>query len=220
MARMKSTPLEFLWESFRALIPALLVDVGGTLLLYSILVRAVPQSNVWPILGASMVPLFTNVANFVRRRTVDIVGLLVLVGIIAGLIPAAFGGDPRLMLIRESFVTGFLGLVLIVSGLVMRRPILYFVIREFLTANDALPAEHFNVLWRRRRFRREMRFLTLGWGVLLVGWLLFHWFLVLHLSVTLVLSVSPFISTTLMLLAGIGTAIWLGHGVSDALHKR
>ena len=213
----EETPWQFLWESFRALLPTLAIDVGGTTLVYYVLARFYPSTNMWPILGASLVPAVSNVVNLVRRRTVDIVGLLILLGMIAGLIPAAFGGTQRLLLIRESFVSGLLGLVLLVSPFVMRRPIGYYVIREFLTANDALPQEHFEVLWRARHFRRGVRVVTIAWGALLLGELVLRGFMALTMNVGLVISVSPMIFTTLMLLAGVATAVWLSRAISRAL---
>src|ERR1700747_717492 len=98
--------MQFLWESFRALLPTLAIDVGGTTAVYYILSRYYPNTSIWPILGASLVPAASNIVNLVRRRTVDIVGLLILLGMICGLIPAAFGGTQRMLLVRESFISG------------------------------------------------------------------------------------------------------------------
>ncbi|HEY1975314.1 MAG TPA: VC0807 family protein [Candidatus Baltobacteraceae bacterium] len=213
----EETPMRFLWESFRALLPTLAIDVGGTTIVYYALARFYPSTSIWPILGASLVPTVSNVVNLVRRKTVDIVGLLILLGMMGGLIPALFGGTQRLLLIRESFVSGLLGLVLLVSPFLMRRPIGYYVIREVLTANDALPEEHFEVLWRTAYFRHGIRVVTLAWGVVLLGELVLRAFMALTMNVGLVVSVSPVIYTTLMLLAGVATAIWLSGAISRAL---
>jgi hypothetical protein len=213
----EETPLHFLWESFRALLPTLAIDVGGTTIVYYALARFYPSTSIWPVLGASLVPAVSNVVNLIRRRTVDIVGLLILLGMICGLIPAAFGGTQRMLLIRESFISGLLGLIMIVSSFVMRRPIGYYVIREFLTANDALPEEHFDVLWRTSYFRHGVRIVTMAWGIVLLGELVLRGFMALTMNVGLVVSVSPVIFTTLMLLAGVATAIWLSGAISRAL---
>jgi hypothetical protein len=213
----EETPMQFLWESFRALLPTLAIDVGGTTAVYYILSRFYPNTSIWPILGASLVPAVSNVVNLVRRGTVDIVGLLILLGMMGGLVPALFGGTQRLLLIRESFVSGLLGLVLLVSAFVMRKPIGYYVIREFLTANDALPEEHFDVLWRTAYFRHGVRIVTIGWGIVLLGELVLRAFMALTMNVGVVVSVSPVIFTTLMLLAGVATAIWLSGAISRAL---
>ena len=190
-----------------------------TTAVYWILLPHFSKSSIWPVLGASMVPLASNVVNFVRRRSIDIIGLFILFGMIAGLVPAAFGGTQRLLLLRESFVTGFLGSVLLVSTFFMRKPIGYYVMKEFLTANDQLPDEHFAVLWQTAYFRHGVRIVTIAWGALLLGELVLRAFMALNMSVAFVLSFSPIILTTLMLLAGLATAIWLGNAISLALRE-
>ncbi|HKE37584.1 MAG TPA: hypothetical protein VKB39_09130, partial [Candidatus Baltobacteraceae bacterium] len=93
----------------------------------------------------------------------------------------------------------------------------YYVIREFLTANDALPEEHFDVLWRTRYFRRGVRAVTTAWGALLLGELVLRAFMAFTMNVGLVVSLSPIIFTSMMLLAGVATAIWLSGAISRAL---
>ena len=215
----RPSPLAFLWQSFRALLPTLVVDVAGTMLVYYLLVPHFSQSSIWPILGASLVPVASNIVNFVRRRSIDIVGLIVLLGMIVSLIPAAFGGTQRLLLVRESFFTGLIGLALLISPFAMRRPIFYYVFREFLTANDALPEEHFAVLWRVSHFRRGVRVVTIVWGAVLLGDFVMRAFIALRMSVGFALGVAPLLTTTLLLMLGAATAIWLGRETSRILGR-
>ncbi|MGH7737067.1 MAG: VC0807 family protein [Candidatus Tyrphobacter sp.] len=214
------TPLAFLWESFRALLPTLSVDVLGTIVVYYVLLPHFSASSIWPILGASLVPIASNIANFARRRSVDIIGLIILLGMIVGLIPAAFGGTQRMLLIRESFLTGLIGVVLLVSPFVMRQPIFYYVFREFLTANDKLPEGHFEVLWRAAYFRRGVRVVTIVWGAVMLGDFVMRAFIALRMSVGFALGVAPVLTTILLLILGVATAIWLGHETSRVLNRK
>jgi hypothetical protein len=213
----RAAPVAFLWESFRALLPTLAVDVAGTTLVYYLLVPHFSQSSIWPILGASLVPIASNVVNLVRRRSIDIVGLIILLGIVVSLIPAAFGGSPRLLLLRESFFSGLIGLGLLVSSFVLRYPVFYYVLREFLTANDALPAEHFAVLWRDSHFRRSVRIVTIAWGALLLGDFVLRAFIALRMNIGFALGVAPVLTTILLLATGAATAIWLERETSRIL---
>jgi len=187
------------------------------MLVYYLLVPHFPPMNIWPILGASMVPAASNIFNFVRRRSFDIVGLIVLLGMIVGQVPAVFHTSVRLLLIRESFLTGFVGLVLVVSTFFMRKPIFYYVMKEFLTANDALPQEHFQKLWRTAYFRHGARTITIGWGALLLGDFALRAFMALRMNPAIVLGVAPVTTTILLLLAGAATAIWLNGAIARAL---
>jgi intracellular septation protein A len=212
-------PWRFLWETFRALLPTLLFDVGGTMLVYYLLVPHFSKTSVWPLVGASLVPTISNIITFVKRQSIDIVGLLILIGLIAGVAGALFGGGQRLLLVRESLITGVLGLVLFISPFVMRRPIGYYVMREFLTANEALPHEHFDILWRTWYFRQGVRVVTIAWGALLLGEFVLRVFMALRMNIAFVLGASPFMFTVLMLIAGAITAVWLGSAITRALRE-
>lgn len=213
-------PLAFLWQSFRALLPAFAVDIGGTMIVYYVLASRFPSTSIWPILGASLVPVASNVINLIRRRTVDIIGLIILLGMIASIIPTAFGGSQRLLLVREAFFTGFIGLVLLISPFVMKKPILYYVLREFLTANDTLPESHFDILWRTWYFRNGTRIATLVWGAVLLGDFVMRGFIALNMNVAFALGVAPILSTILLLLTGAATGVWLSNAISGALASR
>lgn len=207
---------KFLWASIRALLPTLAFDIAGTMIVYYALARLLGNASIWPILGASLVPTVSNAYNFARRRTFDIVGLIVLAGLLVGLIPAVFGGSQRLLLMRESFVTGLLGVILIVSA-IRHRPLAYYVIREFLTANEALPHERWDMLWQSGYFRHTIRGITIGWGALLLGEFVLRAFMALRMNIAFVLGAAPVFITILLLLAGVVTAFWLAHAMRVAL---
>lgn len=208
---------KFLWSSIRALLPTLAFDIAGTMIVFFALSHYYGATSIWPILGASLVPALSNLYNFRRRHSFDAVGLIVLVGLLVGLIPAIFGGGQRLLLMRESFVTGFLGVILLASGLLMRRPLAYYVIREFLTANETLPHERWDVLWQSGYFRHTIRGITIGWGALLLGEFVLRAFMALRMNIAFVLGAAPVFITILLLLAGVVTAFWLAHAMRVAL---
>lgn len=209
-------PQRVLFQSFRALIPTLCFDVGGTMLLYYIMLSHFPKNSIWPLVGASLVPVISNVFNFIRHRSFDVVGLIVLIGLVAGIVPAVLGGSQRMLLVRESFVTGTIGLVLLVSGFFVK-PLGYYIVREFLTANEALPHERWDVLWQHGYFRHGIRIFTIVWGALLLGEFVLRVFMALTMSVAFVLGVSPVLFTVLMLIAGVLSAVWLTHAIKVVL---
>jgi len=210
----RNVPLQFLWKSARALLPTLMFDTAGMTLVYYLLLPHFSTTSNWPVLGASLVPAFSNVIHVTRRRSVDIVGLIILLSVLLSQIPAAFGGSQRLLLLRESFLTGLIGVLLIVSTLVMRRPILYYVIREFLMAAKCLTKEHFQLLSQTTSFRRGIRTLTIAWGLLLSVDFCLRAFMALHMNIGFVLGVAPVLQTILLLLAGAATAIWLSRAIA------
>jgi hypothetical protein len=206
----------FLWASIRALLPTLAFDIVGTMVVYYALLPHFGAASIWPVLGASLVPVISNIFNFSRRRSFDIVGIIVLIGLLAGVIPAIFTGSQRLLLVRESFVTGFLGFILLLSAL-LHRPLAFYVVREFLTANEALPHERFDMLWVCDYFRHTIRGMTIGWGALLLGEFVLRAFMALRMNVAFVLGAAPVLFTILLLIAGLLTALWLSKAIRVAL---
>lgn len=186
------------------------------MVVYYIMLGQFPKNSIWPLVGASLVPVISNIFNFIRHRTVDIVGIIVLIGLIAGIVPAILGGSQRLLLVRESFVTGAIGAVLLISGFFVK-PLGYYIVREFLTANEALPHERWDVLWRHWYFRRGIRIFTIAWGALLLGEFVLRAFMALTLSVAFVLGVAPLLLTILLLIAGVISAVWLSHAIKVVL---
>lgn len=201
-------PTQILWRSVRALLPTLVVDTAGATAVYYLLAPHYPVGSVWPVLGASLVPVASNIFNFARRRSFDVIGLIVLLGLIVGALPAAFGASGRMLLLGQSFLTGFIGLGFIVATLFMRQSIMYYVAREVLTANEALPQHELDALWRSPTFRRGARRVTLGWGVLLLGEFGLRALMAMRWNVGLVIGVGPVILTLLLICAGVLTAVW------------
>jgi hypothetical protein len=206
----------FLWASIRALLPTLAFDIAGTMAVYYALLPRFGATSIWPILGASLVPVISNIFNFVRHRSFDVVGIIVLIGLLVGVVPAVLGGSQRLLLLRESFVTGALGVILLLSA-ALHRPLAYYVIREFLTANEALPHERWDVLWKCGFFRHTIRGITLGWGALLLGEFVLRAFMALRWNIAVVLGAGPIFITILLIIAGAITAYFLAHAIRVAL---
>jgi uncharacterized membrane protein len=70
----------------------------------------------------------------------------------------SFGGDPRILLIRESLVTGVLGIACLVSLLLPKPLIFYF----------APPNAAFYQLWQYPSFKRYMTLMTIAWGIFFI----------------------------------------------------
>jgi hypothetical protein len=117
-------------------------------------------------LGA-LFPAVRGVVSIWQRRRLDIIGAIVLVGIAVSIVALLIGGGPRLFLIRESFVTGAPGLLTLTS-LVWRRPLRFYIGRQFTAGDDAAAIERCDALWQRASARRTFRLLTIVWAV---GWL-------------------------------------------------
>jgi hypothetical protein len=73
-------------------------------------------------------PMLWGLAQFARTRKLDMFSMLSLGGIVASLAIFALGGSPKVLLVRESLITGAIGLLFLASALV-RRPLAFELIR-------------------------------------------------------------------------------------------
>jgi hypothetical protein len=77
------------------------------------------------------------------------------------------GGGPRLLLLRESLITGVLGLVLLIS-LLFPRPLMYYMAESTASKHSPEEVGRFELLWEKPRFVHCMYLMTTVWGVGLV----------------------------------------------------
>jgi hypothetical protein len=173
------------------------------LLLYKVSKRYISHSELLALLIATTFPLVKNVVGFMRHRQLDPVSILVLLGIVTSCIALLLGGDPRILLVRESLFSGVFGVACIVS-LVLRRPMMFHFGRYFMAGNDSERREKFDASWQWPEVRFAHRLITTVWGIVYAGEFAIRVFLIYTLPVTYVLAISPVLMGTLT----ICTLLW------------
>jgi hypothetical protein len=175
----------------RSLLPILILDIACPYLAYHYLRQQFPGMPAsTALLLSGVFPALNNVGTLIRSRTLDIIGIVILVGIVVGAASAFVTGDPKLLLIRESFITGALALVCL-SSFLWPRPLLFFIGRDFTAGHDPARIAEFNALWDRPGARRVFWVMTAVWGCGWLGEFLLKVALVMALTVPQVLVVGP-----------------------------
>jgi hypothetical protein len=154
--------------TLRGLLPSILVNGVLVYLIYSFLKSHTSASDLAALLVSSVPALIGEIVTIVRQRQLEVLGTIVLAVIAVTAVISAIGGDAKLVLIRESFVTVVLGAACILSLLLPRlspRPLLFYIIRYFATGNDPAKAPPFDARWQSPAFRRYIRIVTLVWGI-------------------------------------------------------
>lgn len=105
------------------------------------------------------------VFHWVRRRQLDPIGAIVLLGLIAGIVASVLlGGNTFVLKIRDTVFTALLGVVFLVS-LTWRRPAIFYVARNLSAGNDEQKLAAYDDLWELPTVPRVFRILTVLWGV-------------------------------------------------------
>jgi hypothetical protein len=163
----------------------------------------ISQSELTALVIATVFPILRSIFDLMRRGEVNPVSVLVMLGIATSVVALFITGDPRLLLIRESFFTGAFGLLCLFS-LLLPRPMMFYFGRYFMTGGEPKKRKLFEDRWQNPIVRRGHRLITVVWGLVYLGEFILRVILVYTLAASIVLAVTPI----LLGLATIFTIIW------------
>ncbi len=127
--------------------------------------RAKPAyGEVGALIASSAPPLLWSVVEFIRRRRIDALSMLVLAGIVLSLLAFVGGGGVRFLQLREKLVTALIGLVFL-GSLAIGRPLIYQLARAGLARKSPSELAEFESLRGGRMFQQTMTLMTAAWGL-------------------------------------------------------
>ncbi|MBN3804864.1 hypothetical protein GXB81_17670 [Paraburkholderia sp. Ac-20336] len=145
------------------------------------------------LIASAVPPLVWSAIELARFRRVDALSAMVIAGIVLSVAAMALGGSPRMLLLRESLVSGAVGVALLLS-LPMRRPLIFYLARATVAREMEGGAARFEALWRERPgLAPAIRTMTLVWGLGLTGETALRAWMALTWPIGRFLIVSPFI---------------------------
>jgi intracellular septation protein A len=181
--------LPFLRTNARTI--ALEIAINGVLpvVVYDAVHPAV--GDVKSLLASMVPPLLWSIAEFARKRKIDIVSIFVIAGIVLSLLAFIGGGSVKFLQLRENMVSGIIALAFLGSAAI-GRPLIYEFARTSMRRQSAEKAATFEQLNERNvNVRRSMTFMTLVWGSVLLLQTLLACALVFIVSIPTYLIVSP-----------------------------
>jgi hypothetical protein len=159
---------------------------------YFLAKRFISPSELVALIFATIFPVLKSMYDLIRLRELDPVAVVVLLGILTSILALFLGGDPRILLVRESLLTGAFGVACLVS-LMFPRPIMFYFALYFMSAHDPQKREAINARWQNPIVRRAHRLVTAVWGIVYVGEFAVRTTFVYSLPAAVVLVVSPFL---------------------------
>jgi hypothetical protein len=193
---------DFIRKNAGGFVVEIVVNVALPFVVYS---YAKPRLGDVNSLLASMVPpLGWSVIEFIRRRRVDALSLLIVAGIGLSLLAFIGGGSVRFLQLRENLVTGLIGLIFLVSAAI-GKPLIYGLARAGMMRTSPSQAESFARLRDDVYVRRAMTIMTVVWGAGLIVQTGIACVLVFTMSIPEYLVVSPFLGYGTMAALGLWT---------------
>ncbi|KAG0088009.1 hypothetical protein BGZ92_006716 [Podila epicladia] len=169
-------------KQWKMLAVSMFFDVVLPVILYYILKSH--MSTLAALLISSAPPAINCVVKFIVYRRLDPIGLLIIFGFVLSAILSVIDGNPRLLLLRDSFVTCASGLIFLGSlipikiGKFQMKPLTYGVSAQMMAAAPSIQyfvegnlveqsLSEFCWQWS-RHYRRGMRTMTAVWGIALL----------------------------------------------------
>ncbi len=177
-------------EIIKGIVITLLINGALPFVVYEVLRSH--MSSIAALSIATIIPLLDNLLSLIKQRKLDVFAVFMLISFLLGIMMVSIGGSERLLLIRESFVTGILGIIFLVS-LFFPRPLIFYFALRFTVGNDPDKTSAFADNWQYAYFRFVLRLITIVWGVALIGEAAVRSILVFKLTVTQFLAISNFV---------------------------
>jgi hypothetical protein len=189
--------------------PGLIVEILVNFVLpYVIYVYAKPSlGDVHALMASSLPPIVWSLVEFVRKRRVDAISLIVIAGIVLSLLAFIGGGSVRFLQLRENLVGGLVALVFLGSAAI-GKPLIYQFARAGAARRSAAAGAELEGLRQNAGFRRTMTVMTLVWGFGLLASTVVSCVLVFTLSIRAYLLVSPIIGYGTMAALGLWSFVY------------
>ena len=140
----------------------LIFDLAGPLLAYSLL-RSAGMSAVAALVISGVLPALGIGISALTDRRPDVIGIVVLAGLLVGTLLGLTSHNARLYLLEGSVPSAVFALGCLLS-LRLRRPLIFRLAVELLGL-DTRKGRDVTAAWRNPGFRRAFRMITVAWGI-------------------------------------------------------
>jgi hypothetical protein len=138
-------------------------DIGLAIVAFRV-AKHLGASDPVAYLACGIGPLTMQVITWIRAKTVSGSSVIVLLILCLSAVAAFIGGaDSRLLIIKDSVITGGFGLACLAS-LLFPKPLMFYFGAKFATDGTAAGLRYWAGLWRHPSFRRSQYTITILWG--------------------------------------------------------
>lgn len=139
------------------------LDVVGPLVLYRVC-RSLGMPTVWSLVISGCSPGLGVVIDYVRWRTLEVVGAIVLTGIAFSVILALVSGSAKAVLLESAATTAGFGLLCFLSML-SRRPLMFYFVQAFRGGRHSEEGVNMEAAYASYpQSRHYFRTITVVWG--------------------------------------------------------
>jgi hypothetical protein len=146
---------------------SLAINGLGSWLVYVVFERAFPSPSLVPLWAAATIPIADLAWELWRRRSVDVIALIALTQLSAGILINLFARTPRAALVGHAWQAAGLGLVFAAS-IAVGHPLMAPLARQALCGDDMNRRAKFDeALVKLPQVRRQLAYVSLVWTLAL-----------------------------------------------------
>jgi hypothetical protein len=140
------------------------LNIVGPLVIYRVC-RGAGLPTVWSLVISGSSPGLAVFLDWLRWRTLDVVGAVVLGGIALGIVLALLSGNPKLVLLEGAATTAAFGIACVVS-LGRRRPLIFYFAQTFYGGRHSAAGAELDADYIRFQDARSFwRTVTVVWAI-------------------------------------------------------
>jgi len=143
-------------------------DIGLAIVVFEVAKHQFGAGDFVAYLVASIGPILGGLIGVLRTRKIDGVAIIILVNLLISAGVTFIGShDARVLLLKDSVLTGAFGLVILITSLsIFPKPLMFFFGLKFGTDGTKQGTKEWYDLWDRYpTFRSGQRFLNNVWGI-------------------------------------------------------
>ena len=179
--------------------PEILLGAVAPFVVYQVATR-LGASELAALAWGAVFPLVGIAFSFARRRRLDVISAISLLSIVVGLAGGLLLHSAQFLLVKDSLVTGTIGLAFL-GSLLAARPMVFVIGR----AQSPERAAVFDTRWAEPAFRRALRTMTAFWGGALLAEATARVVLSLLVPPSVLLLISPFLAAAFLGPVGLWT---------------
>lgn len=121
--------------------------------------------TVLALVAGGLFPAINAGRSWVTSHKLQPLGIIVMSFIVLGTAVSLISYSVFFTQAKESFLTASFGFLCLGSLIGAKRPLLFYVVRQFLAGNDPVKLKWYDDSWQRPGARVAFRFVTLVWGI-------------------------------------------------------
>lgn len=148
----------------RQIVLSLVLDLAMPIVTYFVL-KHFGAPTLIALVAGGVFPLLNIARGWIASRTIEPLGIIVITVIAVGTAASLLSGSIFVALLKDSILTGCFGLVCLATLFLSEKPLMFYLLRQFVAGDDPARLQWWEGLWERPPFRAALRRVTLVWGI-------------------------------------------------------